>query len=316
MRAAGGSGDDQEGIMDLDGHLDNACPNKRLVDESPASAGLPLAKLLFAHPNTDRPSAALKAASAIAASMHAELHIVSSLTRRSPPCAREDGSLDFAAGRRRIEECADLCRQTRGWCEDALGEPLARQRFRIRFGNPAEAIAGRAADLEVRLVILAPVVQPLGRTAIGVARACFRPVLVVRSVSAPGVVIAATDLLDNEYRVLRQASALGAALGARVVAVHNVSCLSTPLGACLDGGAKPAPELPRRMLAELPASLDLIVTTELDPVGAILEQAQQHRSGIIVVGTRSRSGRLLEPSVPSEIIDRSRCSVLVTSLGA
>jgi hypothetical protein len=76
-------------------------------------------------------------------------------------------------------------------------------------------------------------------------------VLVVRSVSAPGVVIAATDLLDNEYRVLRQASALGAALGARVVAVHNVSCLSTPLGACLDGGAKPASELPRRMLAEL-----------------------------------------------------------------
>jgi hypothetical protein len=91
MRAAGGSGDDQELIMDLDGHLDNACPNKRLVDESAASAGLPLAKLLFALPNTERPSAALKAASAIAASMHAELHIVSSLTRRSSPCAREDG---------------------------------------------------------------------------------------------------------------------------------------------------------------------------------------------------------------------------------
>jgi nucleotide-binding universal stress UspA family protein len=117
-----------------------------------------------------------------------------------------------------------------------------------------------------------------------------------------------------QYRVLRQASALGAALGTRVVAVHNVSCLSTPLGSCLDAGVSPAPELPRRMLAELRVPLDLVVTTDVDPARAIVEQAEHHRSGIIVVGARSRSRGRFEASVPSEVIERSRCSVLVTSL--
>jgi nucleotide-binding universal stress UspA family protein len=51
-----------------------------------------------------------------------------------------------------------------------------------------------------------------------------------------------------------------------------------------------------------------------DPVRAIVEQAEHHRSGIIVVGARSQSSGRFEASVPSEVIERSRCSVLVTSL--
>jgi nucleotide-binding universal stress UspA family protein len=256
----------------------------------------------------------LRSASAIAASMHAELHVVSVLSRLSSLCTCEGVPYDFAEARRCIEECVATCRRTRAWCEDTLGEPLALERLRIRFGTPAEVITERAGELGAVLVILAPLGQPLGPMAIGVAGACSRPVLVARGFSVPGAVVAATDLQDSQYRVLRQASALGAALGTRVIAVHNVSCLSAPLGACLDAGVSPAPELPRWMLAELPAPLDLVVTTELDPARAIVEQAEHHRSGIIVVGARFRSSGRFEASVASDVIERSRCSVLVTSL--
>jgi nucleotide-binding universal stress UspA family protein len=300
--------------MDRTGNVGDECANGRAVDAPDAIEEPPLPKVLFAHAHTDRPGAALKSASAMAASMRAELHVVSVLPRLSSLCMREGVPYDFAEARRRIDECVATCRQTRAWCEETLGEPLALERLRIRFGNPAEVIAERAGELDAVLVVIAPVGQPLGPTAIGVARACSRPVLVARGVSVPGAVIAATDLEDNQYRVLRQASALGAALGTRVIAVHNVSCLSTPLGSCFDAAVSPAPELPRWMLAELPAPLDLVVTTEIDAVGAIVEQAQHHRSGIIVVGARSRPGRGAEASVPSEVIERSRCSVLLTSL--
>lgn len=302
--------------MDFVGNFGDEGPSERFADASAASAKAAQPKLLFALAHTTRPSAALRSAAAIAALMHAELHVVSLLPRLSSLCARENGPFDFAEARRRIEQCVDVCRQTRSWCEDTLGEPVALRRLRIRFGNPVEAIALRAIELEARLVILAPAVEHLGPTAIGVCCACSRPVLVARSFTAPGVVIAATDLRDTKYRVVRQASALAAAFGTGVVAVHNISGLSTPLGACLDTGLEPAPQLPRRVLTELPAPLHLVVTTEMDPVGAVLAQAQHHGSDVIVVGTRSRSGRRVERSVPSDIIDRSRCSVLVTWLGA
>jgi nucleotide-binding universal stress UspA family protein len=300
--------------MDLTCNVGDECANERAVGPSGVMGEPPLPKVLFAHAHTDRPSAELRSASGIAASMHAELHVVSVLPRLSSLCTGEGAPYDFAKARRCIEECVATCRQTRVWCEDTLGEPLPLQRLRIRFGTPAEVIVERAGELDALLVILASVGQPLGPTAIGVARACSRPVLVARGFSVPGAVIAATDLQDTQYRVLRQASALGAALGTRVIAVHNVSCLSTPLGSCLDAGMCPAPELPRWMLAELATPLDLVVTTELDPARAIVEQAQHHRSGIIVVGARSRPGLRFEASVPAEIIERSGCSVLVTSL--
>lgn len=301
--------------MDPNGNLEGGGASEHARDEF-ASGAPRVPRLLFALPHTARPSAALKTAAAIAASTDSELHVLSLLPRAGALCTRLDEPFDVKEARRRIDECVAACRQTRTWFEETLGEPLALQRLRIRNGRSVEAIASRAAELDVRLVVLAPESDALGLLAVSVARACSRPVLVARASSTGEAVIAATDLRDERYRVLREASALGAALGARVVAVHNVSCLSTPLGACLDAGARPAPELPRRMLAELPVSPDLVITTELDPVGAIIEQAQQHRSGLIVVGARPQSSRRSGASVPSELIARSGCSVLVTSLGA
>jgi nucleotide-binding universal stress UspA family protein len=295
--------------------LNHEAPNARAADVTVAS-GARAQPILFVLRHTSRPRAALKMASALAAATQAELHLLSVLPHTGPFGERVDDPRDVLAAWRCIDECVTICRQTRAWFEETLEETLDLQRLRIRCGRPSGAIALRASELDARLVVLAPGADSLGPLAMSVARACSRPVLLARNSVAGGTVIAATDLRDGRYPVVRQASALGAALGARVVAVHNVRCLSNPLGVCPDAGARPVLELPRQMLAELPASLDLIVTTEVDPVGAILEQAQRHRSGVIVVGARSRSGRRSDVSVPLEVIARSRCSVLVTSLEA
>jgi nucleotide-binding universal stress UspA family protein len=208
------------------------------------------------------------------------------------------------------------CRQIRSWYQTVLGDTLPTRRLRIRHGEFGEQVAARAAQLDARLIVLSPSMARLGATATALAQACLRPVLVARGAEPSGALVAATDLEDPHYRVVRRASEWGATLAAKVMAVHNVSCVTAPLGRFYKGRPKPPPALPRRVRAELPAPLDMVVTTDLDPVDGVLDQAHQHESRIIVVGTRPPRGQAPPHghSVPAEIIDRSRCSVLVTSL--
>jgi nucleotide-binding universal stress UspA family protein len=80
-------------------------------------------------------------------------------------------------------------------------------------------------------------------------------------------------------------------------------------------GAWAAPQLPRGLISQLSAPLDMVVTTEVDPVDAVLEQSRRHSTRMIVVGTRRPPRHMYRrASIPAEIIDRSPCSVLVTSL--
>jgi nucleotide-binding universal stress UspA family protein len=272
--------------------------------------------LLLAINDSDRPSSALMYTSTLASSLGAELHVVRLLPPLRPLRVSPDGEFDFVEATRRIERCVAMCRQTRAWCQSVLGEVLPIQRLKIRFGEFAHEVAGRAAELDASLVVLAPSNGRLGVMATGLARTCARPVLVARGTAPSEVLLAATDLEDGYYRVLRRATELGAALDASVVAVHNVSCLSTPLGVHVDGCVKPAPEFPKRIAGQLPVPFAMVVTTEVDPVDAILAQALRHRSPLIVVGTRRRRMGALHrlKSVPAEIVDRCRCSVLVTPL--
>lgn len=283
----------------------------------PALADSPSAQaptMLLAISDADRPSAALRYASSLARSFGAELHVLRLLPPLSPLYLSADGQFDFREARRRIEHCVHACRQVRSWCEAVLEESLPTRRLRIRSGEFAEEVAARAAELDARLIVLSPATGRLGATATALAQACLRPVLVARGVEPRGALVAATDLEDPGYRVVRRATEWGAVFDAAVVAVHNVSCLSAPLGAFGEAGVQPAPELPRRVIAQLSGPLDLVVTTDLDPVEAILDQALRHRSPMIVVGTRRRRGQLRRPRVPAEIVDRAQCSVLVTSL--
>lgn len=270
--------------------------------------------ILLALSDADRPSSALRYASSVARRFGADLHLLRLLPRLGPLPRLASGQFDAVAARRRIEQFVKACRQVRSWCDTVLDESLPTRQLRIRSGEFIEEATARAAELKARLIVLSPSMGRLGATATALAQAAMRPVLVARGGDSRGALVAATDLEDPEYRVVRRATEWGALFDAPVVAVHNVSCLSSPLGALSTPCVRPAPELPSHVAVALPGSLDMVVTTDLDPVEAILDQALRRQSRMIVVGARRRSGQVPRPRVPAEIVDRARCSVLVTSL--
>jgi nucleotide-binding universal stress UspA family protein len=171
------------------------------------------------------------------------------------------------------------------------------------------------------LIVLAPSTGWLGITATVLAQASSLPVLVARGSASESTLLAATDLEDDEYWVLRKAVELGARLGAPVVAVHNVSCLAVAFSHELPGGraANRGPIESRGLrlvqaTERFGAAMGTILATEVDPVDAILDQARVHDARMIVVGTRPRyrGDRFIASSVAAEVVNRSDCSVLVT----
>jgi nucleotide-binding universal stress UspA family protein len=274
-----------------------------------------LSKFLLAITDADHPDGALQYARALSRALNAELHVLIVLPALEPLRPSGNGDFDVEEARQRVERCVAACRQARTWWTEVLGEQVPTRRLRVRFGYFTDEVAARAGELDAPLVILAPSLGRLGAAATALVQACSRSVLVARGVMAPGVLVAATDLEDPRHRVVRRAVELGAVLDSSVVAVHNVSCLAAPPRFSTGVGVWAAPQLPRRVISQLSAPVDMVVTTEVDPVDAVLEQSRRRSTRMIVVGTRrpprDKSRRV---SVPAEIIDRSRCSVLVTSL--
>lgn len=290
-------------LTDLEGQAGRARRRARKPGAPPV--------VLLVLSNEERPDATLAHAHGLARSLGAELHLVQWMPPLRQLCLMPGGAFDFLEARHRVERCVETCRSTLAWCESVLGESLPARRLRIRFGGLIDEVTRRTSELGASLLIVSPTTARLGSTTTRLAQLCSCPVLVARDVELPSVLVAATDLEDRDYRVLRRATELGAALRASVVAVHNVSCLSErPVAS--EASVNPAPQVPRRVIADLPTPLDLVVTTETDTVGAILDQAELRRSRMIVVGTRRRSGP--PGSVPAAVIERSRCSVLVTAL--
>jgi nucleotide-binding universal stress UspA family protein len=274
-----------------------------------------MSKFLLAITDADHPEGTLQYASGLSRALNAELHILNVLPALESLRSSDRDNFDVGEARQRVERCVAACRRIRTWWADVLGEQLPTRRLRVRFGCFTDEVAARAAELDAPLVILAPSLDRLGAAATALVQAGSRSVLVARGVLAPGVLLAATDLEDPRYRVVRRAVELGSVLESSVVAVHNVSCLSVPPRCSVTAGAWAAPQLPRRVISQLSTPLDMVVTTEIDPVDAVLEQSRRHCTRMIVVGTRRPPGHMYRrASIPAEIIDRSRCSVLVTSL--
>jgi nucleotide-binding universal stress UspA family protein len=69
-----------------------------------------------------------------------------------------------------------------------------------------------------------------------------------------------------------------------------------------------------RAREQLNAPMETIVSTEVDVVDAILDQARFHDANLIIVGTRPRRAlaRFISRSVAVEVVNRSERSVLVT----
>ena len=220
---------------------------------------------------------------------------------------------------RSVERCLTAVAEVREWCDGVLPEAVLARYLHVRIGDFIGETVGCAAQLDRSVVMLPPATEHLGATATAVARATLRPVLVVRPSSQQGAVLVGTDLEEDDA-VLDQALDWGARFGSPVVALHNVSSLSTAssvseadlatLAAPMRGVASTT-RLGR--VSERLAPSSTILSNELNPVDAILEQARRQQTRAIVVGTRSRSWfeRLIEPSVAAAVVERAECSVLI-----
>jgi nucleotide-binding universal stress UspA family protein len=261
----------------------------------------------------DYPTEALEQCVSLAQSLEADLHVLQILAPdyHVMPSVPD---LDLIQATQRVERCLAAARLTRTWCDVVLTSPLSAKRLRIRIGDFVEGAASRAAEVDAAFIVLAPSTGRLGATAADLARASSRPVLVARTPIRRATLLAATDLKDDYYWVLRQAAELGSRLEAPVVAVHNVSCLPTAFDRHaprrLDSIHTQALRLVRAA-KQLESSMETIVATEVDPVDAILDQALAHDADIIVVGTRPGGG-LSDRSVAAKVVSRSDRSVLIT----
>jgi nucleotide-binding universal stress UspA family protein len=152
-------------------------------------------------------------------------------------------------------------------------------------------------------------------------------VLVARKGGRGRPILAATDLQDPTFPVLKDAAQLALTLEHPLITFHNVDPLSMmsgkaalSTGVVLRGGVSAATR--RESLVGVSRALKVeptpIIRTELDAVHAILDEANVCDAGLIVVGTRPCSWwqRLVDDGVATRVGNRADRDVLVTPIGA
>lgn len=283
-------------------------------------------RVLFTLFEAGRPTASLQRAFALARVLSAELHLLRVLPQvvHSNPLFPHFNQVQALEG---VEAEFGSAEQTLAWAEEVLGTTLEAGAFQLRRGPFMEQVVAHAAELDAELIVMPPQEGRYGATVTELARISGRPVLVARRASGGDSILAASDLRDAQYPVLRKAAELGDTLDAPVLAVHNVTPVTVyvspeiawPVAIQSDGelaGVQKAllDDATRRMhFHEAP-----IVAGEPNPVDAILEAATSHDVDLVVIGTRHRSWleRLLAASVADQVVDRAQRSVLVTPLDA
>jgi nucleotide-binding universal stress UspA family protein len=133
-------------------------------------------------------------------------------------------------------------------------------------------------------------------------------------------ILAATDLRNGEYPVLRFAGELGRRMNSQIVAVHNLDPqpmwgrARTPDAAAdvLRGepGRGAGLERLRRASEFLLAPVQAVVRDDADPVDAILDEARARDAHLVVIGQRP-GGRRDRFGVAARVVDFAQRSVLV-----
>ncbi|MCC6900418.1 MAG: universal stress protein [Polyangiaceae bacterium] len=279
-------------------------------------------RTLFVIEGHTRSKVGLSRAVTLARVLDAELEVLCVLPERANP---------FSPNLRRDELPRSLqnARAARhgvlDWVREVTGTPLPEHRLRIRFGALVDQVAIHAAKLGAGLVVLAPGKGRVGSRVIELARVSGLPVLVARRAGSGAGILAATDLADPDYPVLRQAAELSRRLSTPLVAIHNVNPITTTPSlempwpvAGLPGEI--ATESKRALLGlaseSLPVDTEAVLGTDVNPSDAILHEAAVRDVDLVVVGTRPRSwfDRVVMGSVAQVVVNRARRSVLVTPL--
>lgn len=271
-------------------------------------------RILFAFEKPTFPSVSLRRAFELAQQLDGDL----CLLRVVPPIGSV-GSSDTNRSTRDVIA-------TRRWAGETLGASFSGQRLQVRTGAFVEQTASHARQLGADLIAMPPGQRGFGTTVTTLAEVSRLPVFVARASRSHGAIIAATDLEDAEYPVLRKAAELAVQLDAPVVAVHNLSHidLMTGPGAAWTMTVTPNPELRElyrqklvRVSKRLQAHAATVVASEESPVDAILREARLRNADVVVVGThRSWFARVIGASVAAQVVNQAWRSVLVTPLDA
>ncbi|MEZ4300241.1 MAG: universal stress protein, partial [Polyangiaceae bacterium] len=214
----------------------------------------------------------------------------------------------------------------RDFCDGVLGESLPEDHLIFEEGDVASVAARVAEELGAHIVVMGSAAN--GKIASEVACQARVPVFVARAPRA-GTIVAATDLSDPRFPVLRRAGDLAGRSDRRTTIVHNVppatgfdlySMGVTPRFWPAEHEDADILSQYRRRLSALAGTLGIpaepVVMTSASTSAAILEVGQETDADLLVVGAHPRSwlGRLLSPSVAETVVDRAARSVLVLPL--
>lgn len=196
----------------------------------------------------------------------------------------------------------------------------------VAAGTAHAGIVELADRVKAGVIVVGP-----GQTALQVARAAHRPVLIARPSPADGDILAATDFSDPALPAVRAGAAEATRRG---VALRVIHCVEADFTAALAtaglGGGLPVPPLPDPVVQQMEAQahaqlLEALARCEVagTPVVArasaasgILQAAADPPAALVTVGTRGRSGlaRLMLGSVAEDVARRAPCSVLMVPL--
>lgn len=190
-------------------------------------------------------------------------------------------------------------------------------------GDPIEVTARIATELGAELIVLPPQPRPCGDAAMQIVQAARVPVLVARPGRSHNIVVAATNLKDQRYPVLRHARSISALLQADLLLVHNVEpalIAPTPEVAMLWLQTAPPAEKESQahtldaVAKRIPRCTGSIIRSEANTAQAILDTSRSCDADLIVVGVArvySRWERLLGKSVAARVAERAYRSVLL-----
>lgn len=270
-------------------------------------------------------SIALRRADAFARLLDAELHVLHVLP--APTALRglfRALRVSEQAHRHEHEEILACLRESRAFFQQVLGRTPPESSVHVEMGDFLGAAVAHASSLGAMLAIVSADHKHLGDRITTLARVLATPVLVARAPGAREMIIAATDLEDARYPVLHEASELARQLAQQVVAVHNLAPLlelgihaSWPVAILSDAsGLQARKRKLANATAQLAAVSQTVISQDSSTVDAILQQARSRSADLVIVGTRPRSrfDRFVRGSVASQVVDRSRRSVLVVPM--
>lgn len=213
-------------------------------------------------------------------------------------------------------EASGMAGRAVGWWQRILGEELAGNRFHFSSKDFASAVTSGAEAIRPSLLVISGHEARSGALVRRIVRDTNIPVLVARGLGEGATVVAATDLSDARYPVLRAGLRIARGQVAPLVFVHNARPKASRTSS--EGAVCASLVSLEEVGRELSSQCSRITANRADSADAILELAEKRYADLIVVGTHVRRSlrRVAEQaSVARQVVERAVGSVLVVPVG-